>query len=82
VGLHRYYAAQADLPTPMEVCGSGVSRCPELTRILQEAGLTQVQTIFGGAAVCCVVAAGLALVLFRSAHTRRVPVQRLAEPLL
>lgn len=72
VGLRRYYAEQSDLPAPMDVCGDGVSRCTEFTRILQEAGLTQLQTIFLGAAVCCVVAGLVALVVFRHADTRRV----------
>ena len=27
----RYYAEQTDLPTPMEVCGEGVSRCAEFS---------------------------------------------------
>ena len=74
IGLRRFYAEQSDLPAPMEVCGDGVSRCTEFTRILQEAGLTQLQTIFLGAAVCCVVAGVVALVVFRHAETRTVNV--------
>ena len=27
IGLRRYYAEQADLPAPMDVCGQGDSRC-------------------------------------------------------
>lgn len=72
IGLRRYYAAQADLPAPTEVCPGGRSRCPEFTLILRDAGLTQLQTIFLGAAVCCVVAGLVALVVFRLADTRRV----------
>jgi MFS family permease len=72
LGLRRYYAEQADLPSPMEVCGEGDSRCAEFSRILQEAGLAQLQTIFVGAAVCCVVAGVIALVVFRHAETRSV----------
>jgi MFS family permease len=72
VGLRRYYAEQGNLPAPMEVCGPGVSRCPEFTLILREAGLTQLQTIFAGAAVCCAVAGVLALVLLRTADTREL----------
>jgi MFS family permease len=73
LGLRRYYAEQTDLPAPMEVCGPGVSRCAEFTLILREAGLTQLQTIFLGAAVCCAVAGVLALVVFRFAGTRGIP---------
>jgi len=72
IGLRQFYAEQSDLPAPMEVCGDGVSRCEEFTRILQEAGLTQLQTIFLGAAVCCAVAGVVALVVFRTADTRSV----------
>ena len=38
----------------------------------ERAGLTQLQTIFLGAAVCCVVAGVVALVVFRHADTRTV----------
>ena len=56
----------------MEVCGEGDSRCAEFSRILQDAGLTQLHTIFLGAAACCVVAGLVALVVFRHADTREV----------
>ena len=69
IGLRRYYAEQADLPTAREVC-DGRSRCAEFTDLLQVAGIAQEHTVFTGAAVCAVVAGVLALVLFRSAATR------------
>jgi hypothetical protein len=69
LGLRRYYAEQADVPTAREVC-DGNSRCAEFTLLLQEAGIAQEQTVFLGAALCAVVAGALALVLFRSAATR------------
>jgi hypothetical protein len=72
IGLHRYYAAQADLPEPMEVCGAGDSRCGEFSRLLQDAALTQLHTTFLGAAVSCVVAGALALVVLHGADTREV----------
>ena len=72
IGLRRYYAEQADLPSPREVCPDGSSRCPEFTLILREAGLTQLHTIFVGAAVCCVIAGLVALVVFRHADTRAI----------
>ncbi|HSF37471.1 MAG TPA: MFS transporter [Nocardioides sp.] len=73
IGLRRYFATQADLPEPMEVCGAGDSRCAAFSRILQDAGLVQLQTIFLGAAACCVAAGLVALVVFRNADTREVP---------
>ena len=65
IGLRRYYAVQVDLPAPGDVCSSG-TQCAAYTRLLKEAGLAQLQTVFVGAACCAVVAAVLAVVLFRS----------------
>lgn len=72
IGLRRYFAEQSDLPEPMEVCGQGDSRCAEFSRILQDAGLVQLHTIFLGAAACCVLAGLIALAVFRHADTREV----------
>ena len=72
IGLRHYYAVQANLPAPTEVCGSG-TQCARYTTLLKEAGLAQLQTVFVGAAVCAVLAAAFALVTFRDARTREVP---------
>jgi hypothetical protein len=72
IGLHRLYAAQRGLPTPREVCPDGSTRCSEYTALLRDAGLTQLQTIFLGAAVCCAIAGLVALLVFRGAETREV----------
>ncbi|MEO5853017.1 MAG: MFS transporter [Nocardioides sp.] len=69
VGLRRYYAEQVDIPPAREVCG-GTTRCTEFTVLLKQAGIAQEQTVFLGAAGCALVAAVLALVLFRHAETR------------
>ncbi len=71
IGLRRYYAVQADLPSPSEVCDAG-TRCSEYTTLLKEAGLAQLQTVFVGAAFCAVAAGVLALVTFRAAPTRGI----------
>ncbi len=71
VGLRRYYAVQVDLPAPGDVCATG-TQCAEYTRMLKEAGLAQLQTVFVGAAVCAVLAAVVALVTFRTAQTQGV----------
>jgi hypothetical protein len=73
IGLRRYYAAEADLPEPAEVCPDGRTRCAEFTQIIREAGLVQLHTIFLGAAVCCVLAGMVALLVFRGVETRRGP---------
>jgi len=69
IGLRRYYTEQVDIPPAREVCG-GKTRCQEFTLLLKEAGIAQEQTVFLGAALCALVAAALALVLFRTAATR------------
>lgn len=69
IGLRRYYAEQAGLPSAREVCG-GSTRCDAFTNLLRVAGIAQEHTVFAGAAVCAVVAAGSALALFRGAPTR------------
>jgi len=74
IGLRRYYAVERGLPAPGDVCPDGRTRCAEWTLILREAGLSQLHTIFVGAAVCCVVAGLVALVVFRTADTRAVKV--------
>jgi hypothetical protein len=69
LGLRHYYAVQADLPAPADVCSTG-TQCAAYTRLLKEAGLAQLQTVFVGAAVCAVLAAVVALLAFRGAATR------------
>lgn len=79
VGLRRYYAEQADLPAPQDVCRDGATRCSEYALLLRESGLVQLHTIFVGAALCCVVAGVVALVVFRHADTREVRTAVFAE---
>jgi MFS family permease len=71
IGLRRYYSEQADVPPVREVC-DGSSRCSEFTHLLKVAGIAQEQTVFTGAAVCALIAAVLALALFRRAPTRAI----------
>ena len=78
VGLRRYYSYLEDnpLPSAKEVCG-GKTRCAEFSDLLAGAGIPQEHAVFAGAAVCAVIAAGAALVLFRGAATRSVDAARL-----
>jgi MFS family permease len=69
IGLRRYYAEQADLPSVRDVC-EGKSRCDAFSDLLRQAGVAQENTVFLGAAVCAVVAGVLALLVFRTANTR------------
>jgi MFS family permease len=62
IGLRRYYAIQVDLPLPGDVCSSG-TQCAAYTRLLKEAGLAQLHTVFVGAAGCALMAAVLSVLL-------------------
>lgn len=71
VGLRRYYAEQQAVPPVQEVC-DGASRCKEFSDLLRVAGIAQEHAVFWGAAGCAVVAAVLALVLFRDVRPTRL----------
>lgn len=70
IGLRRYYAVQGSFPSVREVC-DGASRCSEFTLLLKEAGIAQETTVFAGAAFLSVLAAVLAIVMFRTATPER-----------
>ena len=64
IGLRRYYAEQGAVPPVQEVC-DGKSRCAEFSDLLRVAGIAQEHAVFWGAAGCSVVAALIALIVFR-----------------
>ncbi len=70
IGLRSYYAEQRMVPPVKEVC-DGRSRCREFSDLLRVAGIAQEHTVFYGAAVCAVIAAVLAFVLFAGARSDR-----------
>jgi hypothetical protein len=78
IGLRRYYAVQADIPSPHSVCGATSSTCAAYTRLIEQAGLEQLQAIFLGAALCAVLAGIAAVLCFRGADTRTVTAGRAA----
>lgn len=71
IGLRRYYSEQLAVPPVQEVC-DGKSRCKEFSDLLRVAGIAQEHAVFWGAAGCAVVAAVLALVLFREVKPTRL----------
>ena len=71
IGLRRYYAEQLAVPPLQDVC-DGKSRCKEFSDLLRVAGIAQEHTVFWGRPVCAVVAAVLALVLFRQVRPTRL----------
>ncbi|SED04342.1 Major Facilitator Superfamily protein [Nocardioides exalbidus] len=74
IGLRRYYSEQLAIPPVQEVC-DGKSRCKEFSDLLRVAGIAQEHAVFWGAAGCAVVAAVLALVLFRQVGPTRLSVR-------
>jgi MFS family permease len=74
IGLRRYYQGLEDnpLPSAQEVCPDGRTRCDEFTDLIAAAGIPQEHAVFAGAAVCAVIAAVAALIVFRGAATRGV----------
>ena len=78
IGLRRYYAEQRRRTRPSHARSAtarpGARRSPTCCAA---AGIAQEHTVFAGAAVCAVVAAVLALVLFRTANTRALDAARL-----
>ena len=76
IGLRRYYAVESGIPSPNSVCGGEKTRCAAYTRLVEQAGIEQLQAIFLGAALCAVVAGVAAVLLFRGAHTRGTAVDQ------
>jgi len=72
IGLARFYAVEARIPGPDVLCPDDPGRCPAYTSALKDAGLAQLHAVFGGAAVCALVAAALALLLLGT-RTPRSP---------
>jgi MFS family permease len=71
IGLRRYYAEQLAVPPVQDVC-DGKSKCKAFSDLLRVAGIAQEHAVFWGAAGCAVVAAVLALLLFRGVRTDRL----------
>jgi MFS family permease len=72
IGLRRYYAVQVGIPSPNDVCEGGKTRCAAYTRMIEAAGIEQLQAIFLGAGICAVLAGVAALLCFRGVHAQGV----------
>ena len=71
IGLRRYYAVESGIPSPNSVCGGDKTRCAAYTRLVEQAGIEQLQAIFLGAALCAIVAGVAAIFLLpRRPHAR------------
>jgi hypothetical protein len=65
IALHHFYAAQARIGSPFTLCPTHPGSCPAYDNATNRALLSELHTIFGGAAVCAAVAGVLALGLLR-----------------
>ena len=65
VALHRFYHAQARIGTPLQLCPTHPLSCPAYDHATTDALLSELHTIFFGAAICTGVAGVLALTLLR-----------------
>ncbi|HZU72934.1 MAG TPA: MFS transporter [Acidimicrobiales bacterium] len=62
VGLHRFYLAEQRIGSPLRLCPRHPGSCPPYDRAVLAALLSELHTIFIGAAVCTAVAAVAAVV--------------------
>jgi MFS family permease len=73
IGLRRYYAVESGIPPISEVCPAGKTQCAAYTRLIEQAGIEQLQAIFLGAAICAVIAAVSAVLCFGEIRPRGRP---------
>ncbi|MEQ7126158.1 MFS transporter [Actinopolymorpha sp. B11F2] len=71
VGLRRFFAEQARIPSPEALCPDTPAQCPAYADALREAALVQLHTIFAGAACCAAVAGVVAILTLRRTGLRR-----------
>jgi MFS family permease len=63
IALRRFYEAQSRLPSPFQLCPTQPASCPRYNTLTTNVFVSEMHTIFAGAAVCAGAAALLALVL-------------------
>jgi MFS transporter, DHA2 family, triacylglyceride efflux pump len=63
VGLRRFYAAAARIPSPARLCPATPTSCPAYDRLATAAVIDELHAIFVGAALCAAAAAVLGLLL-------------------
>jgi hypothetical protein len=65
LGLHSFYQAVGHLDSPQTLCPSSPQFCPAYDRLIENAGVSEMHTIFAGAAVVSLAAALLSFALLR-----------------
>jgi MFS family permease len=72
IALHRFYQAQARIGSPLTICPkSDPTSCPAYENATTRAVLSELHTIFAGAAVCTALAGVLAVWLLRARQKDR-----------
>ncbi len=66
VALHRFYGAEARIGSPLTLCPNNPNSCPAYDNATTKALLSELHTIFAGAALCALVAGLLAVLLLRT----------------
>jgi MFS family permease len=70
VGLRAFYAEARKIPDVTTLCPDSPTDCPAYGDALLQAGITQLHTVFAGAAVVALLAAAASLFLLRAAPDR------------
>lgn len=69
VALHRFYGAEARIGSPLTLCPDNPNSCPAYDNATTKALLSELHTIFAGAALCALVAGLLAVLLLRTSDS-------------
>jgi MFS family permease len=70
VALRRFYEAAARIGSPLKLCPANPANCPVYDNATNRALLSELHTIFAGAAVCVAVAGVLAIGLLRTGQAQ------------
>jgi MFS family permease len=73
VALHRFDRQVARIGSPVELCPGSPANCPAYDRATDAAVLSQLHTVFAGAAIAAALAAVAALALLRGAARTPAP---------
>ena len=73
VSLHVFYTTASAFPPPQVLCPKAPLNCPAYERDVTAAIVTELHTVFLGAAICAGLAATLATALLRGRPDRLVP---------
>jgi hypothetical protein len=65
VGIRRFYEAQARIGSPLRICPASPLDCPAYEHRTAAALISELHTIFAGAAVCAGLGCLLAILLLR-----------------